>query len=211
MCSDRLPYVADKFNNEVTAMIADNPLVGTVFKILKKYIQGVSEFQLVKILESVTPGFAELEGENAGVVMFRKHFMVMNALFVLQSRLMGKGVRLAITPLKIKLVKETYEDLNELPEDSPDAMLRDFYFDWENYDAGNTDQVKLLLNQFWERYLANDIRADALEILGLPVDSKWESVKQSYRRLAAIHHPDRGGDSQQFNAIREAYETLQQL
>lgn len=192
-------------------MINDNPLLGMVFKILKKYIDEISEYQLVKILDSVAPGFSEIEGDNPSEIQFRKHFMVMNALFNLQHRLIGKGVRLAITPLKIKLVKETYEDIAEMSEHNPDTTLRDYYINWENYDVENPSHIKLLLNQFWERYLGNDNRSIALDILGLPADARWESVKQSYRRLAAIHHPDRGGETQQFNSIREAYEFLHQM
>jgi len=192
-------------------MMADNPLLGIVFKVLKKYTDGVSEYQLVKTLESAAPGFLEIEGETDSIVHFRKHFMVMNALYILQSRLIGKGARLSITPLQIKLVKETFEDINEAGEDSPDDRLREYYEDWENYDSTDPSEVKQLLSQFWERYLADDNRSDALDILGLPMDARWESVKQSYRRLAAVHHPDRGGNGQQFNAIRAAYETLHQM
>ena len=192
-------------------MMADNPLLSIVFKVLKKYMGGVSEYQLVKILESVAPGFLEIEGESASVVHFRKHFMVMNALFMLRGRLVGKGVRVSITPLKIKLVKETFEDINEAAEVGLDDSLREYYEDWENYDSSDPSELKLLLNQFWDRYLSDENRSDALDILGLPVDARWESVKQSYRKLATVHHPDRGGSSQQFNAIRAAYETLHQM
>jgi curved DNA-binding protein CbpA len=59
-----------------------------------------------------------------------------------------------------------------------------------------------------ERYLAIDERLEALRILELPADAPWEAVKQSYRRLAATHHPDKGGDPESFRAIRGAYEIL---
>ena len=65
-----------------------------------------------------------------------------------------------------------------------------------------------MLNRFWQRYLAIDKRVEALQTLSLPPDANWETVKQAYRRQAATHHPDKGGDPARFRAIREAYEIL---
>ena len=33
-------------------------------------------------------------------------------------------------------------------------------------------------------------------------------IKQRYRELAALHHPDKGGDEATFIEIRQAYEQL---
>lgn len=47
-------------------------------------------------------------------------------------------------------------------------------------------------------------------LLGLPalgyIDE--QEVKQTWRRLAAVHHPDRGGNSQEFDTLRKAYEEV---
>jgi DnaJ-class molecular chaperone len=45
-----------------------------------------------------------------------------------------------------------------------------------------------------------------LEILGLPKTASHADIKTAFRRLAAQHHPDRGGDAAKFNQIRKAYE-----
>ena len=44
------------------------------------------------------------------------------------------------------------------------------------------------------------------QILGLPEDASHSDVKQAFRRLAALHHPDRGGSAEMFTKIRRAYE-----
>ena len=44
----------------------------------------------------------------------------------------------------------------------------------------------------------------------LEVDKKASSseIKKAYRRLAVIHHPDKGGDENKFKEITKAFETL---
>lgn len=43
------------------------------------------------------------------------------------------------------------------------------------------------------------------EVLGLKDNATLEQVKDAWRSLAAIHHPDRGGDSAVFSNVRKAY------
>lgn len=50
--------------------------------------------------------------------------------------------------------------------------------------------------------------ANAYETLGVPKGASEEEIKKAYRRLAAKHHPDRGGDTAKFQEIQGAYETL---
>jgi DnaJ family protein A protein 2 len=50
--------------------------------------------------------------------------------------------------------------------------------------------------------------SDYYAILGVDKDSSTEDIKQSYKKLAMKHHPDKGGDSDTFKKISEAYETL---
>ena len=44
--------------------------------------------------------------------------------------------------------------------------------------------------------------------LELPKTSTYEEIKQKYRILAQLHHPDKGGDAEKFKRIRLAYEVL---
>ena len=46
------------------------------------------------------------------------------------------------------------------------------------------------------------------DALGLPATASPDEVRQAYRRLAAKHHPDKGGDSGEFVRVRKAYERL---
>jgi len=53
--------------------------------------------------------------------------------------------------------------------------------------------------------MENNTLYDELE---LPRNCTSEEIKQKYRTLAQIHHPDKGGDEEKFKRIKEAYETL---
>jgi curved DNA-binding protein CbpA len=44
--------------------------------------------------------------------------------------------------------------------------------------------------------------------LDVPVNASLEAIKQRYRTLAQIHHPDKGGDEELFKRIKLAYEIL---
>lgn len=46
------------------------------------------------------------------------------------------------------------------------------------------------------------------ETLGVSKNASPEEVKKAYRKLASIHHPDRGGNTAKFQAIQAAYDTL---
>ena len=49
---------------------------------------------------------------------------------------------------------------------------------------------------------------DAVNEPGPP--TTWEHAKQMYRKSALIHHPDKGGNSEIFNKLNDAYEALQE-
>jgi DnaJ-class molecular chaperone len=49
---------------------------------------------------------------------------------------------------------------------------------------------------------------DYYAALGVPKTATSDEIKKAFRRLASTHHPDKGGDTQKFQAIQEAYATL---
>lgn len=44
-----------------------------------------------------------------------------------------------------------------------------------------------------------------LKVLGLPDTATIDDIKTAWRKLATIHHPDKGGDGVKFDALRKAY------
>lgn len=49
---------------------------------------------------------------------------------------------------------------------------------------------------------------DYYETLGVNHTTQPKEIKQAYRKLASKHHPDKGGDAEQFKKIQEAYDVL---
>lgn len=49
---------------------------------------------------------------------------------------------------------------------------------------------------------------DHYQTLGVAKNATQSDIKKAYRRLAAIHHPDKGGDTAMFQKVQAAYETL---
>lgn len=49
---------------------------------------------------------------------------------------------------------------------------------------------------------------DYYNTLGVPRTATQEEIKKAYRKLAMLHHPDRGGDQNKFTEIQKAYSVL---
>lgn len=47
------------------------------------------------------------------------------------------------------------------------------------------------------------------QVLGVPINSTPDQVKEAYRILVAKHHPDKGGDIEMFHRLREAYQLFE--
>ena len=49
---------------------------------------------------------------------------------------------------------------------------------------------------------------DYYEILGVSKSASADEIKRAYRKLALKHHPDRGGNHDEFTKLNEAYQVL---
>lgn len=185
----------------------ENPLLPFVLRALRETPTGSSEYELMKRIES---DGAPLQSAtvDSNLALFQKHFLLMNALYRLQQSLWDEEqLWLSISPLQIALATHDAATAQALALGEGSA-LRDYYLDWQQLRATDGAAVEALLAGFWQRFHARDGRAAALAVLQLEADAAWPRIKQQYRRLAAVTHPDRGGDSAQFLAVREAYEVL---
>jgi hypothetical protein len=145
--------------------------------------------------------------------LFQAHFLVRHALYLLQQRYHEDGrFQLQITLTRIERrvrhgAKEQAETGGVVPADSTQA-LRDYYLNLDNlFNTGETE-VEDLLRAFWQRLHAFDGRTQALATLGLGDDADNHEARRKYRQLAQRHHPDKGGDAEEFRRIRAAMEVV---
>ena len=172
---------------------------------LQAHPEGLSEYEMIRLLRG--EGF--FEGESSSPTdahtLFRTHFLLFHALYRLRDALWAiRQGHLEITPLKIRLL--SYQ-AGEAALAFPDP-LREYYLDFARLESTTAEDVSDLLVGFWTRMQRQDQRAEALAKLGLvdPVDD--QTIKHAYRRLAMIHHPDRGGDKARLQAINAAADIL---
>ena len=229
-----------------------NPLTVPICRILRANPLGLSEYALLSQLQfdgldlildgGVLDDSAFDDQRDAELLLFRKHFLIMNALYQLQPVLWEEGLYLSVSALLIKLepvvfdltvieplglekagLEQVEQGIGEGPvlQNTPSShnrstfpcpageqAIREYYLDWSEFERSSSESVQLLLDSFWQRYYAEDQQQQALEHLQLDADCGWLQIRSAYRRLAAIHHPDKGGDSDHFRQIREAYELL---
>ncbi len=50
--------------------------------------------------------------------------------------------------------------------------------------------------------------SDLYELLGVSQDASDDDIKRAYRRQARAHHPDTGGDAEEFKAVTHAFQVL---
>ncbi len=215
--------------------LRSNPLCLPISQLLEQSQEGLGLYDVLKQLEA---GGFDLEqmvqGENdtglsSELLLFRKNFILMNALYEIQRDLQGSGYGLYITPLKILLYKRQKDDagdntdtassgLSALAIDEAahsDLALSEYYLDWQHYADTDQAAVEQLLQGFWQGYRHyhsesenQDKRSCALAVLGLECSASWDDIQYAYRQKVACCHPDRGGQHQHFIEVREAYQFL---
>lgn len=221
-------------------MYSNNPLCLIVLSILKDTKESISLYDLMKSIEKAGYSLvdnntgskgaevsATISSDGSGktapsyeLLLFRKNFVVMNALYQIKKDLKGSGFSLYISSLSIVLASDKHDiglNLPALAEEDrlTDEALSKYYLDWDHYNASNEGVVEDLLSSFWNYFTkydnlhnGEDKRSYALKTLGLESSASWENIKQAYRTKIASSHPDKGGTSTQFIEIREAYQIL---
>lgn len=171
---------------------------------LENHPEGIGEYDLMTALKS--QGYFDFLSKPAlPHELFRAHFFLFHSLYLLSHRFLENKLNLlSIHTLKIQLLPYQAGE-NALQEDD---KLKSFYLDFNNLDNTTEDDVYDMLASFWNKLNRFDNRDSALAELGLmdPVDDK--TIKNAYRRLAMIFHPDRGGDKQKLQKINDALASL---
>ena len=149
--------------------------------------------------------------------------MLFHCLYLLRNRWQQThSARLEISVFNIKkniinvsdtLKKSTTNSYSEeqtrLSQADPMAQ---YYLDWSHFST-SSDDVDALLNSFWKKVWVQQPPEDiqqALMIMELDAPVPLPQLKQQYRRLAQRFHPDKGGESDHFKKICQAFHQLRQ-
>jgi hypothetical protein len=143
--------------------------------------------------------------------LFKKNFLIMNALFQLNEDLIGTQYILIIEPLEIRLTK-----INEKQISKPNTNLKDYYLDWTNFET-NSEAIENLFDSFWQSYSAYDVKnayspekiSSALRYFQLPENATPIQISKRWKMLALKHHPDKPtGDKNEFQQLQIHWQVL---
>ncbi len=173
---------------------------------------GVSEHSLISRLQAPALGLFSKEALRDPLLMFRTHFIVFHALYLVRDRWRcDKTGELKIHTLNI-LLQPTEPGLT-LPDH--EDKLREYYLNWDNFSQTSESDVDALLDDFWRqlggaRHTATLSQADiahARQVLGLEPGTvlTLKQVKRQYRKLVHRHHPDKGGSAEAAKELVHAY------
>lgn len=184
-------------------------LCEVIRELLESAVEPCSEYELIQQLND--RGWTLPTKADDTLQIFNSHFLVFNALYQLQTEYWQHQRFLQISALAVvlhdKAVSE--ESSQQLSEFSADQALREYYLDWSNLELVTEDSVSDLLDQFWQRFVKAEDEVKALGVLALEPPITFLEVKQRYRSLAMLHHPDRGGDVEQFQLLNWAFGVMQ--
>lgn len=163
-----------------------------------------SEHQLLSQL--VKQGQLDRSYGRDSLALFQAHFLTMNALYDIQSESYELGRYLKISAIKIEWLSVGSGEQTALA--NVEENLRAYYGDWQNFAKASSESVEGLLDSFWRRFLSQDEKQAALDVLELKEPVDFAAVKKRYRELAMKLHPDRGGADDALASVNDAYETL---
>lgn len=189
----------------------ENPLLWPILEVLKQQASGWKVHTLAQHLTELS--LMPTLDEDASKDLFKRNFLIMNALYQLQALLFPKQW-LQVEAMDIALMP-MFRHVEHMID--PHEPLREYYTDWQHYDASQ-GEVKRLLNEFWTRYqrfVGIDTRQldrqQALRLFDLPMDASHFEIRKRWRKLALRWHPDReNGSAERFRILCAAWNKLRQ-
>ena len=177
-----------------------------LLEVLRTHPAGISEYELIRKLEAYDKTRFSSDCLRDNLSLFQTHFLLFHTLHRLRDELCAAGkARLEIAPLCIQLIPIQQQTDTMLSTHDP---LRAYYLDLDNLNNTDANDVDALIGKFWQRFVTNGDRHEALAELELQDPVDWITIKTQHRRLAMKHHPDRGGDEQRLQAINAAMDIL---
>nr|WP_321460746.1 DNA-J related domain-containing protein [uncultured Vibrio sp.] len=188
----------------------ENPLLWPILDLLREHPLGWKVHTLASQLSA--RGCLHQLDSSQDKDLFKKNFLIMNALYQLQEILYPEQW-LNVQSMNIELTCTANATQTSMDQIDP---LLNYYLNWEHYEASE-DEVRGLLNEFWQsyqRYIGGNCvtdmdRTKALSLFELDSSATRADIRKQWRKLAFRWHPDReSGNAERFKALCEAWNVL---
>lgn len=176
--------------------------------ILQPKFQRISEYELIKLLQSGCYHTLNKLSMNQAEQLFQLHFLIFHSLYRLQTKLIENEIGfLEISPLCIEIKPITRSMTANTTINQHDALAT-YYLDIDNLTSTTLQDVEQLILSFWKSYTHHNSQDESLKILNLSPPVSYSEIKKQYKRLASKHHPDKGGSTELIQQINQAMATL---
>jgi hypothetical protein len=100
----------------------------------------------------------------------------------------------------------TYSNTFSAKHEEEYFVPRDYYS--AKFTPSESDNKSIAKSIHDEENSDFNSKKEFYKILGVPSSASRDDIKKAYKKLALIHHPDRGGNQETFKLINEAYNKL---
>jgi|TARA_R110000868_G_scaffold217607_1_gene467732 hypothetical protein len=174
---------------------------------------GLSEYELFQRLKSPPFELFTTEALQDPLSLFQSHFILFNALYQLRDTWLQN--KTGLLQIQCSCIRRTPWEAGQDGVVTQDK-LRAYYLDWRNLSDTDQTQVEAMLDSFWLAFsgMPNQVEDNnmplqqALDLLKLITPFSSQQLKQQYRKMLHIHHPDKGGNNGQTQQLHNAYERL---
>jgi len=188
----------------------DNPLIWPILALIEASEESSQIHHLA--IELQKNGLLEKLDKDPNKDLFKRNFLLMNALYQLQAILLPDQW-LQVEAMNIQLSEYPPENTEQALDQT--SALRSYYLDWQHFET-KPDDIEAMLTGFWQRYhqtispSINTIdKSNALQIFGLGTQATEQQIRKKWRQLALELHPDRAtGDKDKFLKACEAWQVL---
>ncbi|WP_339724402.1 DNA-J related domain-containing protein [uncultured Paraglaciecola sp.] len=189
------------------------PLQPILQSILLAHSDGLSEYELFKCLQSPPYKMFNTDALQHPLSLFQSHFILFNALYQLQGTWLRN--KTGLLQIHCSCIRHSPWKAGQSGLITQDK-LRAYYLDWTHLNDTDQGQVEVLLDSFWSALagLPSQIHGNimpmqqALDLMKIKAPYSAQQLKQQYRKMLHIHHPDKGGNNSQALQLHDAYERL---
>lgn len=186
-------------------------LINALDEIVSGAEQSLKEYEVITQLQNEPYALFDKTAFEDSLNLFHCHFVIFHHLYLLQEQYLSQGRGyLTVHTMDIHLSPLT----GGASQIAQNDKLKAYYLDWSNFENTNTNDIDAMLEAFWRRignrrWLTDEDRKRALEILKLNEQHTQDELRTQYRKLQHQYHPDKTqGSTELSQNIDWAYRTL---